>query len=211
LDDGGFNRIYPDGAADIVVSAENASAHGPAPSFRWISSKVPLAGLRIRRGSAKAVLGVSPSELAAGPVSIGDLWGQRGRDVAERLADSFASAVPIASMASLLAELLAGTGEPDGAVLGAIDGLVFPRGTPMGALVRDIGLSERQLRRRFKNHVGLGMREYARIMRFQRLLDTIRLRQRDRGASPAGWAALASDHGYADQAHLIREVRALPD
>ena len=204
----GFDRVYPDGATDIVVSAGNAAAHGPAPSFRWISSNVPVVGFRIRRGAARTVLGMSPTELAAGPVSIEALWGRRGRELEERLAESCASTAQVASLGGLVAELVAGTGELDNAVLAAIDRVGHPRSTAMKDLAGEVGVSERQLRRRFENQVGLGIKHYARMMRFQRLLDTIRQSKRSLGATSPGWAGLACDHGFADQAHLIREVKA---
>jgi methylphosphotriester-DNA--protein-cysteine methyltransferase len=64
-------------------------------------------------------------------------------------------------------------------------------------------VSDRQLRRRFKTQVGLGIKRYARITRFRRLLDSIRRCKCRFGATPE----LACQHGFSDQAHLIREVR----
>jgi methylphosphotriester-DNA--protein-cysteine methyltransferase len=69
-------------------------------------------------------------------------------------------------------------------------------------MARDLGVSERQLRRRFHAAVGYGPKTLARILRFRRFVDAI-----DRGRSDL--AALAFDAGYADQAHLTRETRRL--
>nr|WP_282600052.1 helix-turn-helix domain-containing protein [Patulibacter sp. SYSU D01012] len=70
-------------------------------------------------------------------------------------------------------------------------------------LAHRVGLSERQLRRRFLEHVGYGPRTLHRVLRLQRLLD------RAIAAPDEGLAALAAHAGYADQAHLAREARAL--
>jgi transcriptional regulator GlxA family with amidase domain len=66
-----------------------------------------------------------------------------------------------------------------------------------------VALSERQLRRRFHDAVGYGPKTLGRVMRLQRFLRLAR-------AQPdAGLAALAADAGYADQAHLSGDARAL--
>jgi methylphosphotriester-DNA--protein-cysteine methyltransferase len=70
------------------------------------------------------------------------------------------------------------------------------------ALARDLGVSERQLRRRFHAAAGYGPKTLARVLRFRRFVDAI-----DRGR--ADLAVLAFDAGYADQAHLTRETTRL--
>ena len=70
-------------------------------------------------------------------------------------------------------------------------------------LVADLGVSERTIRRRCNALFGYGPKTFARILRFQRFIA---------GAQRAGrlpLSALASVSGYADQAHLSREVRRL--
>jgi AraC-like DNA-binding protein len=70
------------------------------------------------------------------------------------------------------------------------------------ALTRELGVSERQARRRFVAAVGYGPRAYRRVARFQRFLALARRR----GRADVGLARLAAEAGYADQAHLTREV-----
>jgi transcriptional regulator GlxA family with amidase domain len=67
------------------------------------------------------------------------------------------------------------------------------------------GLGERQLRRRFEASVGYGPKTFQRIMRFRRWLHLAE-------AAPSetrSLADLAAEAGYADQAHLTREVTRL--
>jgi methylphosphotriester-DNA--protein-cysteine methyltransferase len=72
----------------------------------------------------------------------------------------------------------------------------------VGALAREIYVSERQLRRRFHAAVGYGPKTLARVLRFRRFVEAI-----DRGHTDL--AALAWEAGYADQAHLTREATRL--
>jgi len=62
------------------------------------------------------------------------------------------------------------------------------------------GVSGRQLERRFLREVGIGPKMFCRILRFQQVFRA--LEQRD-----TGWAAVATDCGYYDQAHLIRDFQ----
>jgi AraC-like DNA-binding protein len=200
-------RVYPDGATDCLIAGGRVTVHGPASSFRWISPQVPLAGLRLRRGAARTVLGISPAELAAGPVSLAALWGRRGHELEARLLTAWASADPVTALGAVFRERLAGAGAPDLAVLTTIDRAGRAGFGAVGRMARDAGVSERQLRRRFVSQVGMGIKQYARVMRFQQLLDAVReLKRRGSADSPA-WAGLAYEYGFADQSHLIREVR----
>ena len=74
-----------------------------------------------------------------------------------------------------------------------------------GDLARWIGLSDRQLQRRFVAAVGYGPQIFQRIVRFQRLLSF------GSGSARQSLANLAYDAGYADQAHKCREFRELAD
>ena len=69
------------------------------------------------------------------------------------------------------------------------------------ALAPELGVSTRQLRRRFESAVGYGPKRLARVLRLERALATARAGQE------LAWAAV--DAGYADQAHFGNDCRAL--
>jgi transcriptional regulator GlxA family with amidase domain len=66
-------------------------------------------------------------------------------------------------------------------------------------LARGLGLSRRQLERRFAATVGTSPKLAARIARFRGVVDSL---HRDPGVSLAG---LALRQGYSDQAHMTRD------
>ena len=63
------------------------------------------------------------------------------------------------------------------------------------------GMSPRTLQRWFATHVGLPPRRYLRLLRFQRAFET--------APGQHSLAGHAADKGFADQAHMAREFRAL--
>jgi AraC-like DNA-binding protein len=64
-------------------------------------------------------------------------------------------------------------------------------------LCGELAISERQLRRRFRNAVGYSPRTLARILRLQRFLSL--------AGNGDGLAGMATEAGYADQPHLTRD------
>ncbi|WP_420967871.1 helix-turn-helix domain-containing protein [Bradyrhizobium sp. B120] len=69
----------------------------------------------------------------------------------------------------------------------------------IAALAGEIGWSRKHLVGRFRSELGIAPKSLARMMRFHR---ASRLAQ---SGSRLGWAGIAAESGYADQAHLARE------
>ena len=68
-------------------------------------------------------------------------------------------------------------------------------------IARELGISSRQLHRRFLAAVGVPPKRFFRVLRFARVWQLASMQPRET------WASLAAEHGYADQAHLTREFR----
>jgi hypothetical protein len=197
----GPQRIVPDGCLDLVAGDGEVFVAGP-DTGAWSSLTAPgavLHGLRFRPGAAAGVLGVAADELRDTRVPLAELWGHEGAVLAAQVLDG------TLSLADVVRRRHA---EPDPAVTAVVAHL--ERGpSRVGALPappgeRQLGhhqLGERQLRRRFTIAVGYGPATYLRVTRFQRAI----------AAAPrsTGLAELAAAAGYADQAHLARECRAL--
>lgn len=75
--------------------------------------------------------------------------------------------------------------------------------TPIGAIVEEVGWSQRHLIDRFRHELGIGPKKLARILRFG---GVVRALKQARG--PVSIADLAASSGYYDQSHLHRDVRA---
>jgi hypothetical protein len=157
------HRIFPDGASDIVLSGCIAVVYGPTSSFRLVREEGLLPGFRIRPDAARTVFGVSPLELSGDPISFSSLWGRHGSEFERRLGEVWTTRISSQTLADFLAERVVYAADPNHSVLAAIDRINRVPETPLKTLVREIGLSERQLRRRFEDHVGLGIKRYARV------------------------------------------------
>ncbi len=157
---------------------------------------------RLRLGTAEAVLGVSASALAGRIVSLEELWGDAAaRRLYERLAATRATREAGAVLERAIAERLSGGKSPRAALaLAAADRLASAN---VAAVADDLGVSERHLRRAFREAVGVSPKAFAKLTRFHRALRAAR------ADVDVSWATIAAGAGYCDQAHLIAEFRAI--
>jgi AraC-like DNA-binding protein len=201
-------RVMPDGCVDVFITTDgNVMISGPANTFYDMptSNRDVLAGLRLRPGVAAAVIGSPASEFTDMRVPLDSAFGVAGRRMADHLLEAVTPTQRISLLGGLVLDYFA-TVEPalDRPVVRAVSVLRSDPDTPVSALADEVGLSERQLRRRFEVAVGYGPKRLGRVFRFQRLLDLIH-------ASHDGprWSQLALAAGYADQSHMINECVAL--
>jgi AraC-like DNA-binding protein len=187
--------VLPDGCLDVIVRDRTAFVAGPdtGPVLARTETGAHLVGLRLRPGAA-AALGVPGDELRDARVALEDVWGVAGRELGQRVGDD-----PLDLAGALRDHLLAMPIDPR--MFEATRRLAREPATPVPAIAEAIGLGERQLRRRFTEAVGYGPKTFARIARFRAALTLIR------AGEPLAATALAA--GYADQAHMTRELAEL--
>jgi AraC-like DNA-binding protein len=195
-------RVLPDGCIDLIWRDGELFVAGP-DSEPFITRQRPsgaVVGLRLRPGAGGHVLGVPAGELHGARVPLEELWGSRGAELAERIADAGAPKRRRRELERALVARLERNGEPDGMVLAATTRLGLP-GSRVGSLSEALSISDRQLLRRFVAAVGYGPKTLDRVLRFQHFLS------RARAAVPldGSLARVAAELGYADQAHLSRE------
>jgi AraC-like DNA-binding protein len=200
--------ILPDGCMDIVwregrgLIAAGPDT-GPAPASRPVGSTV--VGTRFRPGAAPGMLGIPASELRDLRVPLTELWGDDAERLEERLDGAASASARLELIEDELRRRLPRAESPDRLVAAAVMRLYSNDPGRVGALGDVLGISERQLRRRFHAAVGYGPKTLARVLRLQRVLA---LASR-RGAARGDLARLALDAGYADQAHMTAELTRL--
>lgn len=159
---------------------------------------------RLQLGAPDAVLGVPASAIAGRIVALEDLWGAAAtRRLCARLAEARETVDAATILESAIAERLALGDRRHARVelaLAAADGLASAN---VNVVAADLGVSERHLRRVFRETVGVSPKAFAKLTRFRRALGAARENAR------ASWASIAAAAGYYDQAHLIAEFRTI--
>lgn len=203
--------VWPDGCVSIAWSrTAGASDHPPqlglaGPTVHAFS--VPVApgdayrGIRFHPHTGALLVGRDAIRLR----EVRDWFGggsERAEDLARRAAapDAFDTAITVF-------EQWARRWAPprtaiDTVVADAAQALERDPASGIGALAARLGLSDRQLRRRFRDATGLSPKEWARIRRMRETLGRV-------AEGDAGWSTLAAAHGFADQSHLVHELARL--
>ena len=166
----GANPVLPDGCSDLIWRrGDGAFVAGPdtGPMTKDLVPDTLLVGLRFRPGAGGAGLGVPLEHLRDQRVDLVDLAPDADRDLRPDLDPSEAAAALVRVAAQQLDVV-----DPDPAVGEAIELLADPR-ADLGHVTREVGVGERQLRRRFQAGVGYGPKTLQRVLRFRAFLDRV--------------------------------------
>lgn len=201
-------RVLPDGCADLLLDL------GGDPQAHWIGTMtravqvparhvpVDLFGLRFAPGGLHALLGRPLSDCTDRRVALDHWPAAWARDLMHRLGEERSLDTRLRHVETALWRL-----RPDTDALRAVTALATLERDRLPSSVRDLsirwGMTERTLERRFDVWLGVRPKQHLRYLRFERLLPRL--------LGGEACATLASEFGYSDQSHLIREVRAFAD
>ncbi|WNG50755.1 helix-turn-helix transcriptional regulator [Archangium minus] len=213
-----LHRILPDGCTDLIFQFRATRGPvwmadpalvvvGPMERFALVSiepGSVSL-GIRFKPGWAIPLLGVSPRELRGLSVPVADCSPALAQ-LQRQLEDCRSPAEAQARLQESVTRRLASFQQaPRPRATQALRWLQSTGGqVRMSSLARTLGVSERTLHRDVLDEAGVPPKLLARVLRFQRAVALLRS-----GGGGEDLSAVALACGYADQAHLSREVRDL--
>lgn len=152
----------------------------------------------------EALLGTPAADLSGYVVDLADLGQPRLATLADRLAEADGWSRRFAILDDVLGSAVGGRGGPAPEVGFAWRRMLGAGGrVRVDSLAREVGWSRRHLGERFRREVGLSPKQAARVLRFERAIDTLRTKP------SLELAQLAVECGYHDQSHLTNEWRAL--
>ena len=187
----GVARVVPDGCLDVIWADGSLFVAGPDTRAHLapVGPPVTYVGIRFTAGSGPAALGVPADELRDTRVPLDGIWPPARVRAWER-------ALATRDWTAVGGLVAPATDRVSGAVWRSLRS-----GRRVDATAGAVGLSARQLHRRCLTAFGYGPKTLGRILRFDRAVALAR--------TGAALADVAATSGYADQAHLSREVREL--
>jgi AraC-like DNA-binding protein len=205
---GSIQRVVPDGTPELIFNLGqpfDGFSNGrwrtqptcflagqiTGPLLLRPNGPAKILGVRFLPQGAGRMLGSPMSETTDCIVPVQDLAPVLARSL-DRALESTSVAGQMASIETAIQEYARINGKDDPLINEAVKQIAVARGA------RDLGLSLRQLERRFLSVVGLSPKLFSRMRRFQSVFQAI---ERD----SANWADAAITCGYYDQAHLIRD------
>jgi AraC-like DNA-binding protein len=193
--------VLPDACSDLIWErGVGGYVAGPdtGPARPIIQPGTVIVGVRFRPSAGGQALKTPLSEIANQRVPLADLLPPAARRLSPALDPAEAAGRVLDITGALIAD-----GAPDRAMARAAALLRDPAARAE-AVAAEVGLSERQFRRRSQAAAGYGPKTLQRVLRFHRFVRLL-----DAAHTPPDLAALAAEAGYADQAHLTRECSAL--
>jgi AraC-like DNA-binding protein len=152
---------------------------------------------------ARRFFGLPMTELTDRMVALDDMLGAEGTALRDKLGDARAWERRFDIAEAFVQRRLDEADAPLPEVAWAYGHIAASGGRmKVAAIAQEIGWSRKHLARRFAEEVGLGPKAVSRIVRLNRAIAAAR-------SGDGGWAGIAADCGYADQAHMVREFRAL--
>jgi AraC-like DNA-binding protein len=190
-------RKIADRRGDFCVAGP--STHAYAKDASGIERAVVI---QLKPGWAPALLGVGASQLTDHIVALEDIWGNAARALLADLLCADSAEAVIARITEAFTARAPRISESASASLARRAVQLLERDeTRIERLATRLGVSSRHLRRAFTETVGIGPKEFARIVRLQRALRHT--------ATSHDWGRIAAEAGYYDQAHLAGDFREL--
>ena len=201
-------HVLPDACIDLVFFDDGAGVvAGPATTGMTpiYQPGAVLVGARFRPGAARGWLRENAQGLLNLHVPLEDVIGPAGRHWAQVVTAPGSAEGRLQALQRLLLGHTDAVPPPDPVVAAAVRSIAGGLPDRSRNWSEHLGLSERQLRRRFHATVGYGPKTLERVLRLQHLLSIAGAEAIPPLASLAVWA------GYADQPHMSREIRTLTD
>lgn len=212
-------RILPDGCVELILNfgaifrEHKGAGRSELQPSRFVvgqmtqpvlvspTGPVQLLGIRFAPGGALPLLPIPPTELTNRIAPLADVAGALDRELSGAVYDARELPEKIRIIESLLIRSMNEKEERGASLRKAISRIVSSGGqTSVDQLASDLGISGRQMERRFLREVGIGPKLLCRILRFQQVFRAVERADKN-------WAMIAADCGYHDQAHLIRDFR----
>lgn len=210
-------RLLPDGCIELVLNFG-------APFREWIedgrsqtqptrlvvgqmtrpvlispTGPVRILGVRFAPGGTLPFFSPPPGEFTNSMLPIDDIASALDRDLDQLLFGASAFSKQLEILQSLLLRRLAAYRDSGKSLRGVVTRIIQSGGQiQVDDLADEMGVSGRQLERRFVRDVGLGPKLLCRILRFQQVFRAVE-------RADQTWARIAVDCGYYDQAHLIKD------
>ncbi|MGO4730741.1 helix-turn-helix domain-containing protein [Paenibacillus sp. 2KB_22] len=212
-------RVLPDGCTDMLITYDPVcSVHTYAYCGNYTqpfivpeqSDDGPPAGdytfgVRFFPGGAHVFHGMPLEWFTDKRIALQECWpeGKGLNELQERMAGTNRFAERVEVMNAYLNPLSVQTTTSENNLMKNVLHRIFIDGGRMSVqelAMREV-ISERQLHRKFSEWVGISPKRFSEVVRFHRVLRDIHQ------GNTADWAMLAQNHGFFDQAHLIRQFR----
>lgn len=192
--------VHPDGCIDLLcdLSTGRLEIVGTMTRTLWVEDRGPTSyvAARFRPGGAAPLLRERADALTDRSIDAEALFGRRARELVDRMREATSLDLATQVLESFLLEMRV---DPiEARIEHAASRLWSSPTTRVETITRELGVTRQHARRLFLEHVGVSPKAFAGLARAARALSML--------SSDASLAHVARQAGYADQAHMTREL-----
>ena len=198
-------KVLPDSCVDIIIGLSQGKAFLSGamtyPHIRELTKEAELIGIRFKMEKWGLLTQVPPTETTNQRLEVSSIMGSLSPSKLGELSELLSLTSQIAFLEKFVCELISKSSKKeDSRILSAVEAIRTSKGRrDIQQLAQMNCISLRQLERCFKQHMGLTMKEFSRIVRFhftQQLIST----------SPhLSLLDIAWKMGFYDHAHMHHE------
>jgi len=203
-------EILPDGYFDLSFLLSESACRILLAGPYTQRTTVPLGDYELiivhfKVGRLPGFSGVNPGELVDTMVELPGIDHLDRDAIGEWLLDRNTTAQKAELIENILGDLTLARTSHDTTYENAISLIDACDGRlPVGDMARILSVSTRTLERKFRQTLGIAPKRFAKLVRFQRVVEKIRSH-----ASAGNLADVAYEFGYVDQAHFIRDFKSM--
>lgn len=214
-------KILPDGAIELIIDLDGwpkriFDDEITTTSYRtvqkaWISGErtryivigtdnTHMIGIRFKPGGAFPFFGFPICELSEYVTELDLIWGRMIYDIRDQLLELPTPEAKLLRFEAFLMDQVQRSLVPNKSITYAIHQLQYsPQFLAIRDLASHIGITQKHLITQFEKVVGLRPKSFARVAKFSKVLNVIE------ESKQIEWASIATECGYYDQAHFIKE------
>jgi len=215
-------RIFPDGCIELIFHYgdhfkkifKNGSAilqpksfiHGQITSYIELEAtgKIGVFSARFKPNGLQPFIDFDVAKLTDTTLTVAEVWGESGQELEKTILEATNNETRVAILERFLETKLSTTKKSDEAIDFCVEALSNSNGAiTIEKLTEELHISKRQLERKFQATVGLNLKTFSRIIRFNYALQLIEKKEFD------GFTKVAYDGGFYDQAHFIKDFKDL--
>ena len=214
LNQSGNQRILPDGCADIIFNLGNSNSAIPEETIAIsgmmtkflnvsLDTGSELLGVRFKSGQLSSLTNYPLFEIKNKTVVASEIIPELNLEKLEQLQDQKNIESKLEFIESIIYKILSAKKLTVDSLISSVTDFILNSSEPINIskLANNHYISLRQLERRFKNKIGVTVKEFAGIFRFKQTIKSI-ANNHDKSL-----LHIAFDNGYYDHSHLTSEIK----
>lgn len=196
-----FMKIYGSGTASVQPKS---FIHGQLTSYIELEAtgKIGVFSARFHPAGLQPFIDFDVLKLTDTTLTVSEIWGKSGTELEKNVLKASSNQERVEITERFLETKLGSLSKNNEAIDFCVEAIIESNGTiSIEKLTDELQISKRQLERKFQAVVGLNLKLFSRITRFNYALQLIEKKEFD------SFTKVAYDGGFYDQAHFIKDFK----